>query len=251
VAGQAKWKFRLMLRKLLTFAFLIVSVPAFAATCNVTASGPIQQDGKLGSYQPFEADVYQIQGTISANYVDDDEANNGYVTFTSPSGGHTVKVGMFLLNAHAHGKNTYAVRVAAGYVARGSWMAGTWTWSMNFSDRAGNTCTATGSFTVQNAFAPIQGFLRKVGSTPNIETDGNGKLFFPTGFDWYLPYYVSGTPTYGYAEVPGLAFVTVNERYLQQWCSVLHREAAIKHYQQHLPLSLSAGLYALLQRHCQ
>jgi hypothetical protein len=210
VAGQAKWKFRLMLRKLLPFAFLIVSVPAFAATCNITASGPIQKDGTLGSYRPFEADVYQIQGTITANYVDDDEANNGYVTFTSPSGGHTVTVGMFLLKPHAKRTNTYAVRVAAGYVASGSWMAGTWKWSMNYSDRASNTCTASGSFTVQNAFAAggTNGFLRNVG--PNLETDGNGKLFFPNGFNWILPFYRSGVPQYGEAEIPALAYVNVS-----------------------------------------
>jgi hypothetical protein len=210
VAGQAKWKFRLILRKLLPFAFLIVSVPAFAATCNITASGPIQQDGTLGSYQPFEADVYQIQGTITADYVDDDEANNGVVTFTSPTGGHTVKVGMFLLNAGVNGANTYAVRVAAGYVSKGVWMPGTWTWSMSYSDRASNTCTATGSVTVQNAFAPSQGFLRQYSTTNNLITDGNGKLFVPTGQGWYNPYWSGSAFTYGYAGIPGIAYVTVS-----------------------------------------
>jgi hypothetical protein len=154
-------------------------------------------------------DVYQIQGTITADYVDDDEAGNSTVTFTAPDG-HTVTVGMFLLNAHANGTNTYAVRVAAGYVSSGNWMPGTWTWSMNYSDRASNACTATGSFTVQNAFAPSQGFLRQVGTTPNLETDGNGKLFFPTGTGSYSEYWNGTYEVYNVATKPCSAIVNVS-----------------------------------------
>jgi len=181
----------------------VTVVAVTEGSCNITATGTIQADGSLGG-DPFLGDVYQIQGTITANYVDDDEAGNSTVTFTAPDG-HTVTVGMFLLNQHTNGTNTYAARVAAGYVSSGNWMPGMWTWSMNYSDRASNTCTATGSFTVQNAFAPSQGFLRQVGATPNLETDGNGKLFYPTGMDWY-----GSNGTYGEAEVPALAYVTVS-----------------------------------------
>jgi hypothetical protein len=176
--------------------------------CNITAAGTILEDGSLGG-DPFLGDVYQIQGTITADYVDDDEAGNSTVTFTAPDE-HTVTVGMFLLNQHTNGTNTYAVRVAAGYVSSGNWMPGTWTWSMNYSDRASNTCTATGSFTVQNAFAPSQGFLRQVGTTPNLETDGNGRLFFPTGMDWYTAGGTGSGSIFGEAAIPALAYVTVS-----------------------------------------
>jgi hypothetical protein len=177
-------------------------------SCNITAAGTIQADGSLGG-NPLLGDVYQIQGTITANYLDDDEANNGYVTFTAPDG-HTVNVGMFLLNAHANGTNTYAVRVAAGFESKGVWSAGTWTWSMNYSDRAGNTCTATGSFTVQAAFANSQGFLRQYLTTNNLITDGNGQLFSPTGQGWYYPYYNGSIELYNTAAIPALAYVTVS-----------------------------------------
>jgi hypothetical protein len=178
-------------------------------SCNITATGAIQADGSLGG-DPFLGDVYQIQGTITADYVDDDEAANSTVTFTSPTGDHTVTVGMFLLNAHANGTNTYAVRVASGYVSSGNWMPGLWTWSMNYSDRASNTCTAPGSFTVQNTFAPSQGFLRQVGSTPNLETDGNAKLFIPTGTGSYPEYWNGTAEVYNTAEVPCSATVNVS-----------------------------------------
>jgi hypothetical protein len=186
----------------------VTVVAVTGGSCNITATGTIQADGSLGG-DPFLGDVYQIQGTITADYVDDDEAGNSTVTFTAPDG-HTVTVGMFLLNAHANGTNAFAVRVAAGYVARGSWVPGTWTWAMNYSDRTSNTCTATGSFTVQNAFAPSQGFLRQVGSTPNLETDGDGKLFIGAGFGWYFPYYNGTADVYGVAEIPCSATVNVS-----------------------------------------
>jgi hypothetical protein len=189
-------------------AMIAVNSAVAGGTCNITAMGTIQADGSLGG-DPLLGDVYQIQGTITANYVDDDEAGNSTVTFTAPDG-HTVTVGMFLLNAHANGTNTYAVRVAAGYVSPGNWRSGTWTWSMNYSDRASNSCTATGSFIVQNSFAPSQGFLRQVGSTPNLETDGNGKLFFPTGTGSYPEYWNGTNEVYNTAEIPCSAIVNVS-----------------------------------------
>jgi hypothetical protein len=203
--------------------------------CNITATGTIQADGSLGG-DPLLGDVYQIQGTITADYVDDDEAANSTVTFTSPTGDHTVTVGMFLLNAHANGTNTYAVRVPAGYVASGSWMPGTWTWAMNYSDRASNTCTAAGSFTVQNAFAPSQGFLRQVGTTPNLETDGNGKLFFPTGMDWYNTYGGGGPSIPGDAAIPALSYVTVSG-------TAVTYTSGTNFTTQTLPASVSAAMY--------
>lgn len=197
------------MKSLILFLLLLAPVPALATPCNITASGPIQADGKLGGGNPLEADVYQIQGTITANYVDDDEANNGTVTFTSPNGGHTITVGMFLLNQHAKGANTFAVRVAAGYVASGVWMPGPWTWSMSYSDRAGNRCTASGSFTVQNSFAPSNGFLRNYHNTPNLITDGNNLLFFPMGNNGIGFYLTGGVPTCCQSEVPQQAMVRV------------------------------------------
>jgi len=165
-------------------------------------------------------DVYQIQGTTpSEHYVDDDEANDGTVTFTSPGGTNSVTVGMFLLSESTNGVNTYAVRWAAGNEgkANGSaWIPGTWTWSMNYTDHQSTpyTCTATGSVTVASTWNAGNGFLRNYNSTPNLVTDGSNQLFFPTGFDLYAPYNsntgIPPSPIYGEAEVPALTYVTVS-----------------------------------------
>jgi hypothetical protein len=181
--------------------------------------GTIQADGSLGG-DPLLGDVYQIQGTTpSENYVDDDEANNGTVTFTSPGGIYSVTVGMFLLNKSVNGVNTYAVRWAAGNVgkANGSaWIPGTWTWSMNYTDHQSTpyTCTETGSVIVASTWNAGNGFLRNYNNTPNLVTDGNNQLFFPTGFDGYISYNsdtgAAPSPTYGEAEVPALTYVTVS-----------------------------------------
>ncbi|MGA2373663.1 MAG: hypothetical protein ABSG11_23640 [Candidatus Korobacteraceae bacterium] len=188
--------------------------------CNITARGPILADGSLGSGNPLLGDVYQIQGTTpSENYVDDDEANNGTVTLTSPGGSFSVTAGMFLLSESRKGVNAYAVRWAAGNVgkANGSaWIPGTWTWSMNYTDHQSTpySCTANGSVIVASAWNAGNGFLHNYKNTPNLVTDGNNKLFFPNGFDWYVPYNSntgsSTSPTYGEAEVPALTYVTVS-----------------------------------------
>src|ERR1039457_424140 len=76
------------------------------------------------------------------------------------------------------------------------------------------TCTATGSVIVASTWNAGHGFLRNYNNTPNLVTDGNNQLFFPTGFDWYVPYNSNTgnapSPTYGKAEVPALAYVTVS-----------------------------------------
>jgi hypothetical protein len=171
----------------------------------------------LGS-DPLLGDVYQIQGaTPSENYVDDDEANNGTVTFTSPSGTSSITVGMFLLNQSVNGVNNYAVRWAAGNAgkANGSaWIPGTWTWSMSYTDHQSTpyTCTETGSVNVASTWDAGNGFLRSYNNTPNLVTDGNNQLFFPIGFDWYDPYYnaAAGTTVFNEPEIPALSYVTVN-----------------------------------------
>lgn len=192
-----------------------VNSPGMNTPCKITATGAIQADGSLGR-GPLLGDVYQIQGaTPSENYVDDDEANNGTVTFTSPGGTYSITVGMFLLNQSRNGVNTYAVRWAAGNVGRAhgsAWIPGRWTWSMNYTDhqRTPYTCTAAGSVTVASTWNPGHGFLRSYNDTPNLVTDGNNQLFFPTGFDWYLPYYNGKNTIYGEAEIPALSYVTVS-----------------------------------------
>jgi len=184
-------------------------------SCSITATGTIQADGSLGG-NPLLGDVYQIQGTTpSEHYVDDDEANNGTVTFTSPGGTNSVTVGMFLLSESTNGVNTYAVRWAAGDEgkANGSaWLPGTWTWSMNYTDHQSTpyTCTATGSVTVASTWNAGNGFLRNHNNTPNLVTDGNNQLFFPIGFDWYDPYYNGTNLIWEEAEIPALAYVTVS-----------------------------------------
>ena len=182
------------------------------ASCNITATGTILANGSLGG-SPLLGDVYQIQGTIKAHYVDDDEVSNSTLVVTAPDGIHKVTSGLFLLNAHRRGLNTYAARVAAGYESSGVWVPGTWTWEMNFRDRAGNTCTASGSYDVSPTFDNANGFLRQHAGTLNFVTDGNNQAFWPTGIQWYpMSWYgsVSGSMTYNSAEIPALAHVNVN-----------------------------------------
>ncbi|MGD0619781.1 MAG: hypothetical protein ABSB67_19200, partial [Bryobacteraceae bacterium] len=197
-----------------TIAFVLLISPvvlrrADAATCNITTTGAIQASGSV-SGSPNLGDVYQIQGTIIAHYVNDDAVSPSTVVVTSPSGGHTVTSGLFLLNQHTNRLNTYAANIAAGYVSSGTWMAGTWTWSLNFRDLLGHTCTGTGSFTVSSTWNAGNGFLRTYSGTPNLYTDGNGSAFWGTGIQGYLPYHNSNGQKYGYAAIPGNAMVNVN-----------------------------------------
>lgn len=194
------------LLRLLILALLSSASCAWAATCSITGTGPIQADGTLGVGNPNLGDVYQIQGTTpSENYVDDDEANNGTVTFTSPNS-VSVTVGMFLLNQSVNGTNTFAVRFAAGFQSKGTWVPGAWTWSMNYTDHQGTpyTCTATGSFTVASSWNAANGFLRQYSTTPNLYTDGQNTstLFVPLGENsWNVPF-ASNLNIYGYADIP-------------------------------------------------
>lgn len=181
-------------------------------SCNITAAGAIQADGSLGAGKPNLGDVYQIQGaTPSENYVDDDEASNSTVTFTSPNS-VSITVGMFLLNQHANGVNTFAARFAAGFQSKGVWVPGTWTWSMSYTDHQSSpyTCTATGSFTVASTWNAANGFLAQSGTTPNLYTDGNNQAFFGTGFGWFFGYYNGSSEVYNAAEVPCQVVVNVN-----------------------------------------
>jgi len=186
-----------------------VTVTVAQASCAITGSGAIQSDGSLGG-NPLLGDVYQIEGTITANYVDDDEVSDSTLVVTSPDGNHTVTSGLFLLTAHANGLNTFAARVAAGYESKGVWVPGTWAWKMNLQDRAGNACTETGSYTVSPTFDNANGFLRQYLSTPNLVTDGNNQAFWPTGVQLYGEYYNGSNEVYNVAEIPASVFVNVN-----------------------------------------
>jgi hypothetical protein len=154
--------------------------------------------------------VYQIEGTIKANYVDDDEVSDSTLVVTSPDGNHTVTSGLFLLTAHANGLNTFAARVAAGFESKGVWAPGPWIWKMNLQDRAGNSCTESGSYNVSATFENANGFLRQYLNTPNLVTDGDDQAFWPTGMGWYDPYYNGAAEVYNVAEIPASAIVNVN-----------------------------------------
>jgi hypothetical protein len=157
---------------------------------------------------PNLGDVYQIQGTTpSENYTDDDEANNGYVVFTNTATGKSITVGMFLLNQHVNGVNTFAVRWAAGNAGSANsnvWTSGAWTWAMTYADHQTTpyTCTATGSVTVSGTHGAANGFLRQYSNTPNVTTDLNSALFFPMGQNWYFGYFNGTNTLFGQAALP-------------------------------------------------
>jgi uncharacterized protein (TIGR03437 family) len=192
--------------------FLLLAGAALATTCDITTTGAIQSDGSV-SGSPKTGDVYQIQGTITANYVNDDSVSPSTIVVTAPDGVHTVTSGLFLLNAHTNGTNTYAANIAAGFESKGVWVPGTWTWSLNFSDLLSNTCTATGSFTVSSTLNAGGGFIRSYSGTTNLYTDANNTAFWGTGSQGYLAW-TDGSPSYsaqyGYGEVPASAMITVN-----------------------------------------
>ncbi|MGO9274484.1 MAG: hypothetical protein ACLQOO_30350 [Terriglobia bacterium] len=188
---------------------------AAATTCNVTTTGTVQADNSV-SGNPRLGDVYQVQGTIVANYANDDSVAPATITVCPgnnacpPGAANSVTSGLFLVNAHVNGTNTYAANLAAGYLSPGVWQYGLWTYYLNFSDLLSNRCTYTGSFTVSAGWNPGDGFLRSYRNTPNLYTDGNGSAFWGTGWQWYSMYFRNNTPQYGYAEVPGHAFVNVS-----------------------------------------
>ena len=59
--------------------------------CNITATGAVQSDGSV-SGSPNLGDVYQIQGTVTANYVDDDEVNTSTIVVTAPDGSESIAI---------------------------------------------------------------------------------------------------------------------------------------------------------------
>jgi len=196
-------------------AFVLLFSPvvlrqAHATICNITTTGAVQANGSV-SGSPNTGDVYQIQGTIIANYVDDDEVSNSTITVTAPDGVHTVTSGLFLRSAHVNGLNTYAANIAAGYQSKGVWVPGAWTWAMSMSDRAGDSCTATGSYTVSSTLNAGRGFLRSYSGTLNYYTDASNQAFWGTGGNSYLALLNNAAQAqYGYAEIPASALVNVN-----------------------------------------
>ena len=204
------------MKRLLSLLFILACLTLPARAQVITTSGPIQADGTLGAGNPNLGDVWQIQGTITANYVDDDEVNNGYLVVTDPTAAHTMTTGAFLLNQHVNGLNTFAARVAAGcYISAGVcvWESGVWTYSFHFADRLGNTATLTGSYTVAATKNPTGGFLRQYSTTPALYADmSSSQEFFGNGVNNWQPYYNKDTlhQIYGSAEGPQLAYVTVS-----------------------------------------
>ena len=57
----------------------LVIVTAAATTCNITTTGTVQADNSV-SGSPRLGDVYQVQGTIVANYVNDDSVAPATIT---------------------------------------------------------------------------------------------------------------------------------------------------------------------------
>jgi hypothetical protein len=141
-----------------------------AAATGVQASITVSQNGaSIPRYDIFEITV--VEGGSYANPWEDVSVT---ATFQAPSGA-TFQVGGFYYDTH-----TWKVRFAPNET-------GAWTWSLIFQSAAGQA-GATGGFTA--VASSNRGFLRRHPANPyRFLTEGDGRAFYPIGFDSALSGY--------------------------------------------------------------
>ena len=182
---------------------LAFCAPLRAQTCSNVTHGVLQSGGSLGSDTPRLGDVYAVRWSNAYSYADDDQGSPSTITvcpgssICAPGAAHSITSGVFqagpnLTDTPAGANNPFGANLKAGFSwssgigSTPTWTPGTWTWSLLYQDRLGNTCSASNQFTVLPSWNPGHGFLRPCATNAvNFCTDGDGKAFWGTGYNWY------------------------------------------------------------------